>query len=112
VSRGPPPRGELWTSHADAGTAVPLAAARPSGKNRPAISIPARKEAHEDPPIDPLAVERAFALARAKRRARIEHQIELKRARIRFLALLLGLIFVALFLALSIWEKIEALFGL
>ena len=99
-------------SEADIEPAVRLAAEGLSGKNRPAISTPAPKEAHEDPPIDPLAVERRFALARAKRRARVEHQIELKRARIRFLALILGLIFVALFLALSIWEKIEDLFGL
>jgi hypothetical protein len=50
--------------------------------------------------------------ARARRRARIEHLQELKRARLRFLALLLGLVFLALFIGLSIWEKIESLFGI
>jgi hypothetical protein len=50
--------------------------------------------------------------ARARRRARIEHQQELRRARIRFLALLGALVFLALFISLSIWEKIQAVFGL
>jgi hypothetical protein len=31
---------------------------------------------------------------------------------VRFYALLGGLVFVALFLSLSIWQKIETLFGL
>jgi hypothetical protein len=66
----------------------------------------------EDPPIDPTAVERRFAAARARRRSRIEHKRELKRARIRFLVLLGVLLFVTIFLALSIWEKIQAAFGL
>jgi hypothetical protein len=36
----------------------------------------------------------------------------LKRARIRFLALLGALVFLALFISLSIWETIRAVFGL
>jgi hypothetical protein len=50
--------------------------------------------------------------AGARRRAREEHQQELRRARIRFLALLGALVFLALFLTLSIWEKVQAVFGL
>jgi hypothetical protein len=50
--------------------------------------------------------------ARAKRRARIEHKQELRRARVRFLFLLLGLVFLTLFIALSIWQKIQDVFGI
>jgi hypothetical protein len=42
----------------------------------------------------------------------MEHQRELRRARIRFLFLLVGLVLLTAFIGLSIWEKIEALFGL
>jgi hypothetical protein len=66
----------------------------------------------DDAPIDPTAVQRRFAHARARRRARIEHKQELKRARVRFIVLLGILIFVTLFLALSIWAKISSAFGL
>jgi Tfp pilus assembly protein PilN len=57
-------------------------------------------------------VQRAFALARAKRRARIEYSREKKRARVRFWVLLGVLVFLTLCIALSIWEKITAAFGL
>jgi hypothetical protein len=57
-------------------------------------------------------VPRAFKVARAKRRARIEHSREKKRARVRFWVLLGVLVFLTLFIALSIWEKITAAFGL
>jgi hypothetical protein len=49
---------------------------------------------------------------RAKRRAWIEHEAEKRRARRRFLVLLLALLFVAIVLALTIWDQIQALFGL
>ena len=62
--------------------------------------------------MDRFEGRRAAARARARRRARIEHQQELRRARIRFLALLGALVFLALFISLSIWEKIQAVFGL
>jgi hypothetical protein len=78
-----------------------------------AIGSPAPKRPlEEEPPIDPTAVERRWVHARARRRARIEHKRELKRARIRFFVLFGLLVFVTLFLALSIWQKIEAAFGL
>jgi hypothetical protein len=78
-----------------------------------AIGSPApHRRPADDPPIDPVAVERGLARSRAKRRARIEHKRELRRARFRFLFLLLLLVFVVLFLSLSIWEKIRDVFGL
>jgi hypothetical protein len=64
------------------------------------------------PPTEAPSYERALRQARARRRARIEHQRELRRARVRFLFLLVGLVLLTAFLALSIWEKAEALFGL
>jgi hypothetical protein len=65
-----------------------------------------------EPPTDPRSYERALRQARARRRARIEHRRELKHARVRFLVLLLALLFLTLLIGLLIWEKIEALFGL
>ncbi|MEO8290292.1 MAG: hypothetical protein ABI649_04780 [Gaiellaceae bacterium] len=78
-----------------------------------AIGFPApHRPPADDPPIDPVAVERGLAHARAKRRARVEHKRELRRARLRFLFLLLALVFLVIFLSLSIWEKIRDVFGL
>ena len=64
------------------------------------------------PPVDPYAVPRAFAKERAKRRAREEHQTELERARVRFWALVGALLFFAVILSLTIWDQIQALFGI
>jgi hypothetical protein len=74
---------------------------------RPAPIRPAERA-----PTDPRAYQSALRQARARRRARIEHRREIKRARLRFLILLLALVFLAIFIGLSIWEKVEALFGL
>jgi hypothetical protein len=96
-----------------AGTAGPACGHGRERQQSALIGSPAPKRpALEDPPIDPTAVERRFAAARARRRSRIEHKRELRRARIRFLVLLGVLLFVTIFLALSIWEKIRAAFGL
>jgi hypothetical protein len=80
-----------------------------------AAPAPRRGPAHgllDDAPPDPRGYERALVQARARRRARIEHARELRRARLRFVTLVGSLLFFALFVSLSIWEKIEALFGL
>ena len=82
-------------------------------KESGAIPAPAPHPARDDDSfIDPRAGAREVARARARRRARLEHQQELKRARIRFLALVGALVFLALFISLSIWETIRAVFGL
>jgi hypothetical protein len=60
----------------------------------------------------PSPLERNVVRERAKRRARLEHQRELNRARRRFQVLLLGLLFVTIVIALTIWDQIQALFGL
>ena len=78
-----------------------------------AIPAPAPHRARDDEPsLDRFEGQRAVARARARRRAREEHQLELRRARIRFAALLGALVVLALFISLSIWEKIQAVFGL
>lgn len=64
------------------------------------------------PPVDPYAVQRRLRRERAKRRARVEHRREQRIAGLRFLVLIGVLVFLTLFLSLSIWEKIRALFGL
>lgn len=82
------------------------------------MAAPAPRRAHweepssEEPPVDPYAVQRRLRRERAKRRARIEHRREQRVAGLRFLVLILALVFLTLFLSLSIWEKIGALFGL
>lgn len=60
----------------------------------------------------PSPMERAVVRERAKRRARLEHEREQRRARARFLVLLLSLLFLAVVLGLTIWDQIQALFGL
>jgi hypothetical protein len=66
----------------------------------------------DQPPLDPHAIQRRLRKERAKRRARIDHRHEQRLAGLRFLFLIGILIFLTLFLSLSIWEKIGSLFGL
>ena len=77
------------------------------------MAQPARsRRLAEEPPLDPLAVQRAYRAERAKRRARLDRQRARRRAAVRFfvtLALLLGL---SVFLALTVWQQIQRLFGL
>jgi hypothetical protein len=58
------------------------------------------------------AVERNLRVERAKRRARIEHKLERQRARRRFAVLLFLLLLAAALISLTIWDQIQALFGL
>lgn len=66
----------------------------------------------DEPPLDPHAVRRRLRRERAKRHALHEHQRERRLAGIRFLALIGTLLFVTVFLSLSIWETIGSVFGL
>jgi len=67
---------------------------------------------NEVPPFDPVAVDRAYLLERARRRARIERSRAQRRASIRFWLVLLGLLAVAVLLTLTTWREVERLFGL
>ncbi len=72
-----------------------------------------RRDAVEDPPpVDPSAVDRAYRIHRARRRAREERVRERSLARIRFWAVLLTLLVVTAYLGLVVWRQIEQLFGL
>jgi hypothetical protein len=66
----------------------------------------------EEPEIDPYAVQRRIRRERAKRRSRIEHRREQRFASLRFLFLIGVLIFLTLFISLTVWEKVGTLFGI
>ena len=66
----------------------------------------------EDPPVDPAAVEHAYRLHRARRRARIEHHRERARARVRFLAATFVLVALVLALIVVLWHEVQRVFGL
>ena len=66
----------------------------------------------DEPPIDPMAVEHAYRLHRARRRARIEHRREQARARLRFLVASVVLVGLAIVLILALWHEIQHVFGL
>jgi hypothetical protein len=74
---------------------------------------PAPRRARPDGlPRLPTPLERSLVRERAKRRARIEHERERRHARRRFLVLVLALLFFTAILGLTIWDQIQALFGL
>jgi len=62
--------------------------------------------------LDPAAVQRAYELHRARRRARRNHQRETKRAHVRFWFVLLALVAASIYLSIVIWHQIERTFGL
>jgi hypothetical protein len=77
-------------------------------------AVPARRaRVAEPPPVhDPLALHQEFRRQRAKRLARIEHRLEVKRAARRFWILVAALFVLALFLSVTIWEQIQSMFGI
>ena len=62
--------------------------------------------------LDPAAVQRAYQLHRARRRAHRHHRQETKRAKLRFWLVLLGLVALSVYLSIVIWHQIERTFGL
>ncbi len=77
------------------------------------MAQPARTPAHEDtPPVDPIAVDRAYLLHWARRQARLDRVRASRRAGMRFWLVLLGLLVASIVLGFSIWREIERLFGL
>ncbi|HSL64921.1 MAG TPA: hypothetical protein VK874_09715 [Gaiellaceae bacterium] len=71
-----------------------------------------RRRSDAPPPVDPFAVQRAYRLERAKRRARVERARERRLAAVRFASVLLLLVTLAALLVITVWNQIEALFGL
>jgi hypothetical protein len=63
------------------------------------------------PPLDPVAVERAYRVHRARRRARVEHRREKRRAGRRFWIVLLLLVAAGVTLFVLIVNEVQRLFG-
>jgi hypothetical protein len=77
------------------------------------VAEPARRPPEPDAPsFDRAAVERAYRLQRARRRARVAHTREQRRAGLRFLLVLIALVALSVYLSLTVWNEIERLFGL
>ncbi len=78
-----------------------------------ALTAPRARPDETAPPIDdPHAVRRAFIEHRRKRVVRIEHRRELKHQRRRFWILVTTLLFLAVFLSVTIWAQIQSVFGI
>lgn len=72
-----------------------------------------RAHASDLPPVhDPAGVRVAFRHHRRRRLARIEHRREIRRAGRRFWILAVALLALASFLGVTIWEQIQAMFGI
>jgi anti-sigma-K factor RskA len=69
-------------------------------------------EADDAPPIDPAAIEEAYAQHRARRRARRAHVRRSRWAGARFWVILILLVAACVFLALTTWREVARLFGL
>lgn len=66
----------------------------------------------EPPPLDPGAIDRAYRLHRARRRARVRHLRETKRAGARFWLVLLVLVAATVALGVFIAQQVQQLFGI
>lgn len=77
------------------------------------MAEPARRRPEPDAPsFDRVAVERAYRLQRARRRARVARSREKRRAGLRFLLVLVALVALSVYLSLTVWNEVERLFGL
>ena len=86
----------------------------PPGNRLSAMARQAQRVAapSDDPPVDPTAIDRAYRLHRARRRARLEHRRERARARLRFLVATVVLAALAVALLLVLWHEVQSVFGL
>lgn len=66
----------------------------------------------EAAPVDPHAIDRAYHLHRARRRARVQRRTESRRANLRFYVVLGVLLIGVAVIAATIWHQIQQLFGL
>ncbi len=62
--------------------------------------------------LDPAAVQRAYQLHRARRRAHRIKRRETKRANLRFWFVLIVLVAASVYLSIVIWHQIQRTFGL
>ena len=77
-----------------------------------AQTAPHRARVEDPAPVDPYAVDRAYHLHRARRRARGHRRAESRRAHLRFYVALSVLLMVVAVIAATIWHQIQQLFGL
>ena len=77
------------------------------------MAEPARRQELVDEALelDPAAVQRAYQLHRASRRAHRNRERETKRANLRFWLVLLALVAASVYLSIVIWHQIERTFG-
>lgn len=80
----------------------------------PGMAEPARRQELVDEALelDPAAVQRAYQLHRARRRAHRNRERETKRAKLRFWLVLFALVAASLYLSIVIWHQIQRTFGL
>lgn len=77
------------------------------------MAQPARRLDPDDAlQLDPAAIQQAYRLHRARRRAHRERAREVNRARLRFWVVLAVLIAFSIWLSIVVWHQIERLFGL
>lgn len=78
------------------------------------MAQPARipERGRETPPVDPMAVAKAYRLERAKRYARLQRERERRLARLRFWLVLVLLTGALAVLSVTVWNEFERLFGL
>ena len=78
------------------------------------MAEPARRQEPVDDALelDPAAVQRAYQLHRARRRAHRNRERESKRANLRFWLVLLALVVASVYLSIVIWHQIQRTFGL
>ena len=72
----------------------------------------AAAESDGELPLDPHAVERAYRLHRARRRARVERRREKRRAGLRFWLVLLVLVAASIAILVVIAQEVQRLFGI
>ena len=66
----------------------------------------------DEAPVDPEAIDRAYRVHRARRRARVERHRERSRARLRFFVVVFLLVAAAIALLLTLWHEVQSVFGL
>jgi hypothetical protein len=77
------------------------------------VAEPARRPPEPDAPsFDRAAVERAYRLQRARRRARGARAREKRRAGLRFVLVLIALVALSVYLSFTVLNEVERLFGL
>jgi hypothetical protein len=79
------------------------------------VAQPARRSRgleEDSPSLDPAAIERAYLRERARRRHRSRRTTEARRSNLRFWVVLIGLVLLTVFLALTVWHEVQQIFGI